>query len=54
VGRLEGRLALAVYLAGADRPAYFILVELEAGRVKAIRDFRYVPYIAAEADFTIS
>ena len=51
VGRLEGRLAFAAYVAGADRPAYFILLELEAGRVMAIRDFRYVPYIAAEADF---
>jgi hypothetical protein len=27
------------------------LLELEAGRVNAIRDFRYVPYIAAEADY---
>lgn len=54
VGRLESRLALAVYLAGAERPAYFILLEHEAGRVTAIRDFRYVPYIAVEADFAIS
>jgi RNA polymerase sigma-70 factor (ECF subfamily) len=51
VGRLEGRRAFAAYVAGADRPAYFILLELEAGRVMAIRDFRYVPYIAAEAAF---
>jgi len=28
------------------KPAYFILLEFEAGKVKAIRDFRYVPYIA--------
>jgi len=27
------------------------LLELEAGRVTSIRDFRYVPYIAAEAEF---
>jgi len=57
VGRLEGRLACAAYAkgsaAGADRPAYFILLELEAGLVAAIRDFRYVPYISAEADFEI-
>jgi RNA polymerase sigma factor (sigma-70 family) len=53
VGRLDGRLAFAAYVAGADRPAYFILLELEAGRVKSIRDFRYVPYIAAEADFEV-
>src|SRR5262249_21220503 len=42
--RLEGRLALAAHLAGAAAPAYFILLEWEAGRVRAIRDFRYVPY----------
>jgi RNA polymerase sigma-70 factor (ECF subfamily) len=57
VVRLEGRLAFAVHVkasaAASDRPAYFILVELEAGRVVALRDFRYVPYIAAEADFEI-
>jgi RNA polymerase sigma-70 factor (ECF subfamily) len=53
VGRLDGRLALAAYVAGTERPAYFILLELEAGRVTAIRDFRYVPYIAAEASFEI-
>jgi RNA polymerase sigma-70 factor (ECF subfamily) len=53
VVRLEGDLALAVYPSGADKPAYFMLVEFEAGRVKEIRDFRYVPYIVAEADFAI-
>jgi RNA polymerase sigma-70 factor, ECF subfamily len=51
--RLEGQLALAAYVAGADQPAYFILLEFEDGRVKSIRDFRYVPYIAAEADFEV-
>ncbi len=51
VVRLEGRLAFAAYAAGAEKPAYFILLEFEAGRVKSIRDFRYVPYIAAEAEF---
>jgi RNA polymerase sigma-70 factor (ECF subfamily) len=51
VVRMEGRLALAAYVDGAERPAYFILLELEGGRVTAIRDFRYVPYIAAEAEF---
>jgi RNA polymerase sigma factor (sigma-70 family) len=53
LGRLERRLAFAAYVAGTDRPAYFILVEVDEGRVKSIRDFRYVPYIAAEADFEI-
>jgi RNA polymerase sigma factor (sigma-70 family) len=53
VVRLEGQLAFAAYPPGAAKPAYFILVEFEGGRVQAIRDFRYVPYIAAEAQFEI-
>jgi RNA polymerase sigma-70 factor (ECF subfamily) len=51
VVRLEGRLALAAHVGGAERPAYFILLDWEGGRVSAIRDFRYVPYIATEAEF---
>jgi RNA polymerase sigma factor (sigma-70 family) len=51
VVRLEGRLAFAAYVANADEPAYFILLEFEDGRVKSIRDFRYVSYIATEAAF---
>ncbi len=48
---LEGRLALAAHVAGAERPSYFILLDFEDGRVASIRDYRYVPYIAAEAAF---
>ncbi len=48
---LEGKFALAAYPAGAATPAYFILLEWELGRVVSIRDFRYVPYVASEADF---
>jgi RNA polymerase sigma factor (sigma-70 family) len=50
---LEGQLAFAAYVAGANKPAYFILLAFEDGRVKSIRDFRYVPYIAAEAVFEV-
>ena len=50
VVRLEGRLALAAHVAGAPRPSYFILLEVEQGRVTSIRDFRYVPYISVEAE----
>lgn len=53
VVRLDGRFALAAHAAGAAKPGYFILLELEAGQVKSIRDFRYVPYIAFEAEFSI-
>ena len=51
VVRLEGQLALAAYAAGGEKAAYFILLEWEGGRVQSIRDFRYVQYIAAEAEF---
>jgi RNA polymerase sigma factor (sigma-70 family) len=53
VVRLDGELALAAYVSGAAAPAYFILLAWEAGRVVKIRDFRYVPYIATEAEFEI-
>ena len=33
-------------------PAYFILVESQSGRVSRIRDFRYVSYIAEDAEFS--
>jgi RNA polymerase sigma-70 factor, ECF subfamily len=48
---LEGRLALAATVPGADRPSYFILLDWDGDRVAKIRDFRYVPYIAQEAEF---
>jgi RNA polymerase sigma-70 factor (ECF subfamily) len=49
--RLEGRLALAVYALERTEPSYFILLEFVDGRVEAIRDYRYVPYIAIEAEY---
>jgi hypothetical protein len=51
VGRLEGRTVLAAHVGGAETPAYFILVDRDGGKVSTIRDFRYVPYIATEAEF---
>ena len=45
--------ARGVRRAARRSPAYFILLEFEDGRVTSIRDFRYVPYIAAEAEFEI-
>jgi RNA polymerase sigma-70 factor (ECF subfamily) len=53
VARLEGRLVCAAYQPGAPQPAYFILLETADGAVTAIRDFRYVPYVAAEAELEI-
>jgi RNA polymerase sigma-70 factor (ECF subfamily) len=51
VVRLESRLALAAYTAGSARPDYFILLDVLGDQVTSIRDFRYIPYLAAEADF---
>ena len=47
---LEGRETIAVF---GDRPgpapAYFVQLTFDGARIVLIRDFRYVPYIAAEA-----
>ncbi len=50
VARVDGQLALAAYADGAGRPSYFILLSFEGDRVREIRDFKYVPYIAREAE----
>lgn len=50
VVRLDGQLALAATVAGANAPSYFVLLDWQDGRVSSIRDFRYVNYIAREAD----
>jgi hypothetical protein len=50
VVRVDGRLGLAAFASGASEPSYFILLSFEDGKVSTIRDYRYVPYIATEAD----
>jgi RNA polymerase sigma-70 factor (ECF subfamily) len=48
---LDGQLALAATLVTAEGTvSYFILLTWQDGRVTAIRDYRHVPYIAAEAE----
>ncbi|MBL0214333.1 MAG: RNA polymerase sigma factor [Myxococcales bacterium] len=49
LARVDGRDVLAAFVDGAAAPAYWILLEWDGDRVQLIRDFRYVPYIAAEA-----
>jgi RNA polymerase sigma-70 factor (ECF subfamily) len=53
LARLESRLALAAFPAGATAPAYFLLLDFADGQVQAIRDFRYVDYLAADADYEL-
>ena len=51
--RLEGQLALAAYRADETTPSYFLLLAFVDGKVDAIRDFKYVPYIAREAVYEL-
>ena len=52
---LDGREVLAVLPAAqAGRPSYFIELSWRAGRIAAIRDFRYVRYIAQEAGIELA
>jgi RNA polymerase sigma factor (sigma-70 family) len=47
---LEGREVIAVFRAPGDaRPGYFIELTVEKGKVRFIRDFRYVPYAMQDA-----
>jgi RNA polymerase sigma-70 factor (ECF subfamily) len=47
---LDGREVIAVGRDPGDRPRYVIELELAGGRVRAIRDFRYVPYLLDDLD----
>jgi RNA polymerase sigma-70 factor (ECF subfamily) len=52
---LEGREVVAAFRDPQDeRPGYFIELTLSDGLVTAIRDFRYVPYIANDAAFELA
>ena len=52
---LEGREVLAVFRApGDERPSYFVELTFVDGRLDLIRDFRYVPYIGADASFVLA
>jgi RNA polymerase sigma-70 factor (ECF subfamily) len=53
--RLEGREVIAVFRAPGDaRPGYFIELDTVEGKVRRIRDFRYVPYILQEAQIRLA
>jgi RNA polymerase sigma-70 factor (ECF subfamily) len=47
---LERREVIAVFRAPGDtRPGYFIELDFEQGKIRRIRDFRYVPYVMQDA-----
>jgi RNA polymerase sigma factor (sigma-70 family) len=51
-GFVDGAPVLAVHRGASPRPAYFLRLTWEQGRVAEIRDYFFVPYIPAEARFT--
>jgi len=52
-GYVDGVPAIAIFRPPSSAaPAYFMLLESSDGLVSLVRDFRYVPYIAADARFS--
>lgn len=52
-GFVDGVPAIAMFCpASSTAPAYFIRLDIAGGQVCLIRDYRYVPYIAKDADYT--
>jgi RNA polymerase sigma-70 factor (ECF subfamily) len=52
---LEGREVIAVFEDRADpKPSYFMWLEWRDARISFIRDYRYVGYIAADAEMTLA
>jgi RNA polymerase sigma-70 factor (ECF subfamily) len=53
VGFVDGVPAIAIFSPPSSRnPAYFVLLEVSAGRISLIRDFRYIPYITVDARYS--
>jgi RNA polymerase sigma-70 factor (ECF subfamily) len=52
---LEGREVIAVFEDRADpKPSYIMWLEWRDGRISFIRDYRYVPYVAVDAELTLA
>ena len=52
---LDGREVIAVFRSASDtRPGYFVELTTSDGLVTRIKDYRYVPYIAVDADLSMS
>lgn len=51
-GTVDGVLVLAMFRpAASTQPAYFVRIDWAGEYIERVRDFRHVPYIAAEAIF---
>jgi RNA polymerase sigma factor (sigma-70 family) len=54
-GFVDGVPVIAIFSAPSSRePAYFVLLEVSAGRISLIRDFRYIQYITIDARYSAS
>ena len=52
---LEGQEVIAVFENRADaKPSYMMWLEWDDGRIKFIRDYRYVRYVVAEAELALA
>jgi RNA polymerase sigma-70 factor, ECF subfamily len=52
-GLVDGVPVIAIFSPPSSRePAYFVLLEVSAGRISLIRDFRYIPYITTDARYS--
>jgi len=52
---LEDREVIAVFQHGNDpRPSHFMWLEWRAERISFIRDYRYVQYVAADAELVLA
>lgn len=52
-GFVDGVPVIAIFSSPSSRnPAYFVVLEISAGHISLIRDFRYIPYITADARYT--
>jgi RNA polymerase sigma-70 factor (ECF subfamily) len=52
-GFVDGAPVIAIFNPPSSQvPAYFVLLEISAGRISLIRDFRYIPYITIDARYS--
>lgn len=52
-GFVDGIPVIAIFSPpSSQQPAYFVLLEISAGRISSIRDFRYIPYITIDARYS--
>jgi RNA polymerase sigma factor (sigma-70 family) len=52
-GFVDGVPVIAIFSPpSSSEPAYFVVLEVSAGRISLIRDYRYIPYITIDARYS--